>query len=157
MIKASTSKLISNNAFELAQLISDNLALDTSSTALELFSKADLCLYQKKYEETNQYLDSIFSEFPGHTLEDEILYRKALIAKQQGNYESMIAFLTEITERFSYDILADNAHYMLAEYYNYVTNEPAKAKKHYEEIILNFPTSFYLADARKKYRQISMQ
>lgn len=157
VIKASTSKLISNNAFELSQLISDNLALDTSSTALELFSKADLCLYQKKYSESIQYLDSLVNLFPGHTLEDEILYRKALLAKQQGNFADMVTFLTEITERFSYDILADNAHYMLAEYYNYVTNEKEKAKKHYEEIILNFPTSFYLADSRKKYRQITTQ
>jgi len=157
VIKASTSKLISNDAFELAHLISDNSALDTSTVALSMFAKADLALFQKKYDLVNQYYDSITTNFPGHSLEDEILYRKAIIAKSKGDTALMVKNFNEICDRFSYDVLADNAHYELAKYYDYTAHEYTKAKEHYKQIILNFPTSFYISDSRKRYRELEQQ
>ncbi len=156
VLKASTSKLISNDAFELSHLISDNSALDTTTVALELFSEADLCIYQKNYLQASNLLDSLTKKFPAHSLEDEVLFRKAEIAKQTQDTTKMISYLTEITERFSHDILADNAHFMLANYYE-TNNNLELSKKHYEEIIFNFPTSFFVNEARKRYRSLSEQ
>jgi hypothetical protein len=45
-LKASTSKLISNNAIDLSLLISDNFALDTITAPMELFASADLLALQ---------------------------------------------------------------------------------------------------------------
>lgn len=154
ILKASTTKLISNNAFELAQLISENTALDTSTQALQYFAKADLLVYQNKDSLAFVYLDSIISKFPGHSLEDDIYLRKAIITKKQNDTAAMVNYLTEIVQRFSYDVYADNAHFMLAEYYDFVAKNEALAQQHYKTVIVDYPNSYYSTISRKRYREI---
>lgn len=154
VLKGSTSKLISNDAFELAQLISDNTALDTSTTALEIFARGDLFLLQGKYDNAIASYDSIPKLFPGHSLEDEILMRKADIEKTKNNTEKMLAYLQEIENRFSYEIYADKAIYTQAEYY-YNEGNYDKAKEKYKKIISDYQNSIYAAPARSKYRELN--
>ena len=77
------SKLIANNAFELSDLINNNTALDTSTNAMELFSRADLLNYQRKTDLALAAFDSILTMFPEHTLVDEVYFRKAKIFIQK--------------------------------------------------------------------------
>ena len=51
VLKASTSKLIANDALELSVLITDNYNMDTSETAMKLFSSADMLSAQQQYKE----------------------------------------------------------------------------------------------------------
>ncbi len=153
VLKGSTSKLISNDAFELFQIISDNTALDTSTTAMEIFARGDLLLIRSQYNEAISSYDSIPKLFPGHTLEDEILMRKASIAKAQNNETAMISYLQEVEDRFSYDIFADKAIFSLAEYYE-KKNENEKAKEKYKKLLLDYPNSMYSQTARTKYREL---
>ena len=51
VLKASTSKLIANNAMQLSLLITDNLGLDTSEAAMQLYSRAELLEQQNKWQE----------------------------------------------------------------------------------------------------------
>ena len=48
-LKASTSKLIANDAMDLSLLITDNYNLDTTEIAMKTFANADLLAYQQKY------------------------------------------------------------------------------------------------------------
>ncbi|MBO7055779.1 MAG: tetratricopeptide repeat protein [Bacteroidales bacterium] len=153
VLKGSTSKLISNDAFELAQLISDNTALDTTTTALEIFARGDLLGLQRKYSQAYECYDSIPKLFPGHSLEDEILMRKADIEQAQNNKTQMITYLQEIENRFSYEIYADKAIYKQAEYY-YNEGNYDKAKEKYKKIISDYQNSIYAAPARNKYREL---
>ena len=153
VLKGSTSKLIANDAFELAQLISDNTALDTTTTALEIFARGDLYLDQGKYTEAIVCYDSIPKWFPGHSLEDEILMRKATIATLEHNDELMLKYLQEIEDRFSYEIYADKAIFTLAEYYDKTENFE-KAKEKYKRIIFEYPNSIYSSSARSRYREL---
>lgn len=153
VLKGSTSKLIANDAFELAQLISDNTALDTSTTAMEIFARGDLLLSQGKKNEAIASYDSIPKLFPGHTLEDEILMRKAEIAQSEHNDEQMVQYLQEIENRFSYEIYADKAIFSLAEYYD-KTGDTEKAKEKYKRLIFEYPNSIYSAPARNRYREL---
>lgn len=153
VLKGSTSKLIANDAFELAQLISDNTALDTSTTALEIFARGDLLIFQNKRNDALLCYDSITQSFPGHTLEDEILMRKAEIAKCEQNNVKMLSYLQEIEERFAYEIYADKAIYTLAEYYE-KHHDFNKAQEKYKKLIVNYPNSIYAATARKRYREL---
>ena len=50
VLKASTSKLIANDALELSVLITDNYNMDTSETAMKLFSYADMLSAQQQYD-----------------------------------------------------------------------------------------------------------
>lgn len=153
VLKGSTSKLISNDAFELFQIISDNTALDTSTTAMEIFARGDLLLMRNLYTDASACYDSIPKLFPGHTLEDEILMRKASIAKAQNNETAMISYLQEIEDRFSYDIFADKAIFSLAEYYE-KQNDIEKAREKYKKLLFDYPNSMYSQTARTKYREL---
>jgi predicted Zn-dependent protease len=158
VLKASTSKLIANNAFELSQLISDNTITDEDSShyALQLFAKADLALYQNKPAQARLYLDSIQSEFLYHSLTDDVLMRKALAAQAQNDTADMVAHLTAITQQYSYDVYADNAYFMLAEYYQNTAKNSAKAKELYKILMLDYPQSYYCTIARKRFRELEL-
>lgn len=154
VLKGSTSKLISNDAFELAQLISDNTALDTTTSALEIFARADLLLFQKKFDNAIACYDSIPKLFPGHSLEDEILMRKASIAKENNNSDKMILYLQEIENRFSYEIYAATAIFTLAEYYD-KNGQTDIAKEKYKKIVFEYSNSIYAQTARNRYRELN--
>ena len=65
VLKASTSKLTANNAMSLSLLITDNYNLDTSNHAMKTFAKADLLIFQRKYDRAIVKLDSILNFFLG--------------------------------------------------------------------------------------------
>lgn len=155
VLKASTSKLIANNAFELSQLINDNSALDTSLTALEMYSRADLLLYQNKDTLALIVLDSIINEFPSHSLNDEILFLKAKISIKRRDYKNAEELLIVLSEKYSYDILADNALFMLAEIYEQNLNLPEKAVETYKKLMLKHTGSIFISDARKRYNSLN--
>lgn len=152
VLKASTSKLIANDAFELSTIINDNTALDTVTDAMKMFARADLLLYQNRDSLALLVFDSIPKEFPGHSLEDEILYKKANIFRKQGDYEKAVEIYLEITERFAYDIFADDACYEAALLYEQVFNNTDKALELYKKIISDHKDSIYVSDARRRYR-----
>lgn len=151
-LKASTSKLISNDAIDLSLLITDNYNMDTTLIHMYRFSQADLLLLQNKYEEALKKLDSINMEAPGHSLNDEILFKRYEIAYARRSYEEAKNYLEEIVRSFNEDILADNALFYLGELYEKHLNNPAKAKEMYESLLFNYPGSLFVVEARKRYR-----
>lgn len=152
VLKGATSQLISNNAMRLWLIIQDNLGLDSTGDALKLYANADLLIFQNKLDGASALLDEIPVKFPGHTLTDEIYYAKAQIAEKQMHYQDAEIFYLKIARDFSTDILADNALFNLAQLYEFKLNDTAKAKKMYENIILNYTGSLYANEARKRFR-----
>ena len=63
-LKASTSKLISNDAIDLSLLITDNFNLDTLTLPMEMFARADLLRMQRKFDDARTTLDSLTTDFP---------------------------------------------------------------------------------------------
>ena len=151
-LKASTSKLIANDAMHLSLLIIDNLNLDTSFIAMRAFASADLLNYQQKYEEAIVKYDSVLTAFPGHTLSDEIYMRKAEIYIQLNNTDLAIQMYQKITSDWGYDILADDALYRLAKIYDNTLADKVKAMELYEKILLEHNSSIFTAEARKRFR-----
>jgi tetratricopeptide (TPR) repeat protein len=152
VLKASTSKLISNDALDLSVFILDNMGLDTSMAALQLYAEADLLVFQNRPDEAFLKLDTLNLKFPGHTLEDDILYLKSKIYLKQNEYEKSAEMLQEITENFADGIRADNALYELAELYENQLNDLEKAKELYEKIFIEYSGSTFAVDARKRFR-----
>ena len=151
VLRASTSKPIANDAMQLSLLISDNMDEDSTYTMLIYFAKGDMLLYQKKYTEACQYYDSVCVRNMSHPLFDEILMRKAQIALQQGNYPLADSLLQNVVQLYPADILADDALFLLATINEEQLGNPSKALDYYEKIILDYPASLYIAEARKKY------
>ncbi|GAB4283887.1 MAG: hypothetical protein Kow0068_08820 [Marinilabiliales bacterium] len=154
VLKASTSKLIANDAFELSSLIADNLSEDTTENALKLFAKADLLEYQNKDSLAILTLDSINKLYPYNSLNDDVIFRKAKIELKHKNYELAADYFKEVVDNYPYDILADNALYHLANLYEKYFNDKEKAMEYYKQLMFNYPGSIFIIDARNKYRTL---
>ncbi len=152
LLKSSTSQLIANDALELSLLISDNSLEDSTQTALKKYAKADLLSFQKRNPEAIQALDSILINHKGEKIEDEALFSQARLYEEERDFKKAERNYLAIINSFGEDILADNAHYYLAELYANELQDPEKAKGFYEQIIFNFADSIYFVEARKKYR-----
>ena len=157
VLRASTSKPIANDAMQLSLLISDNMDDDSTYTMLTYFAKGDMLLYQKRYDDACHYYDSVQIRNLSHPLFDEILMRKAQIALQQGQYSQADSLLTELTQKYPADILADDALFMLASINEEQLGNPAKALEYYEKIILDYPASLYVVESRKRYNLLKTQ
>lgn len=156
VLKASTSKLTANDAMELSLLIGNNLNLDTTDIPLTMFARADLLFFQNKNKEAMVVLDGLAKMYPHHSLVDDILFRKAKIEIEQQEYAAAAQHLEQIVSEFSYELLGDDAHFMLAELYNYNLGQQEKAKDLYKEILTRFPGSVFIEESREKYRQLRL-
>ena len=153
-LKLSTSKLIANNAMKLSLLISDNLNLDTTDTALLLYANSELLFEQKKYNDCIEKLNTLKQAFPNHNLLDEVLLKKANVFIKQEKYENAIECLSEIGNKYYYDILYDDALFYMAQIYESALSDTEKAKEIYEELLLKKPNSIFINEARKRYRSL---
>ena len=154
VLKASTTKLISNDAIDLSLLITDNFNMDTLTTPMLMFAQADLLQYQNRNQEAIAKVDSLIQTWPGHTLSDEILWLKANIAYKQGEYDVCARHLDQILSVHFTDILADDALFKLAELNETIFLDLEKAQALYEQMILEYPGSLYVIEARKRFRRL---
>jgi tetratricopeptide (TPR) repeat protein len=154
-LKASTSKLISNDAIDLSLLITDNFNLDTIFEPMEMYARADLLIMQKKNQAAVLTLDTILTTWPGHALEDEILIVKGDLALLDGDVESALTFYSEVSELHFDDITGDDALFKLAEIYDYELNDPVKAEELYERIVFEYSGSLHVIQARKRFREMN--
>ena len=139
---------------DLSLLITDNLNLDTSAVPMEMYARADLLFYQNRFEEAISTLDSILTTYSGHTLSDEIYFRKYQIYKKIGNTDKSIEMLETIVSDYAFDILEDDALFHLAQIYENEKKDLDKAFHYYETILLQCSGSIYTAESRKKYRKL---
>lgn len=152
VLKASTSKLISNDAMKLSVLITDNFGLDSNYVAMSRFAQADLLLKQHRYDEAFAIYDSIKLEFPYHSLVDDILMRKAEAMQMQGKWAEAVKYLERIYKEHADDVLADDALFQLGEIYENRLRDLEKAKEYYRTIMFDYKGSLHVIEARKRYR-----
>ena len=155
VLKASTSKLIANDALELSVLISDNFNMDTSELAMKLFSYADMLSAQQQYSKAIILYDSVLNNYENHSLNDEILFRKAKINLKQHNYSHAINNLLEIEKKFPNSILLDNSLFLAGCIYQENIKDFDSAKKYFKTILFEHQGSLYTAEARKRFRKLA--
>lgn len=154
VLKASTSKLISNDAIDLSLLITDNYNMDTTTVPMELYARAELLAYQNRWDQAALRLDSLLTGYPGHTLTDEAYLLSAKNHLKRNEYAEAKSFLDKILELHFYDILADDALFILAELAETVDNDEAKAMELYQKLMTDYPGSLYVVEARKRFREL---
>ena len=151
-LKASTSKLISNDAIDLSLLITDNYAMDTLVEPMWLYAQADLLASQHRYDDARFKLDSLVTTWPGHALEDEVLMQLAEMALSENRVDTAMTFLQEIVDLHFDDIVADDALFKLAQLHDERLNNPEVALPLYEQLLFEFPGSLYAVEARRRFR-----
>lgn len=154
VLKASTSKLIANDAMQLSMLITDNLSEDTLEDPLLMYARADLLAYQNKNNEAMLQLDTLKQEYPYHKISDDILYKRYEINYKQQKFEAAAENLQEIITNYSTDILADDALFNLAVLNENQFNNKEKAAELYKKIMFDYQSSVFVVDSRKRYRKL---
>lgn len=152
ILKASTSQLISNDAINLSVFIIDNLGMDTISVPMEMFSRADLLMFQNKDGEADNVLDSIVFTYPGHELFDDIEYAKAQIYCRKRQFEKAIPLLENIVKNYGKDLKGDDALFLLADITERELSNKEKAKDLFKQLIVDYQSSLLVVEARKRYR-----
>lgn len=154
VLKASTSKLIANDALDLSIFILDNMGLDTTTEALQLYADAELLVFQNKFEEAFSKLDELALAFPSHELEDDILYLKANIYLKKREYLVAANLYQEIVDKHPKSIRLDNALFAMAKLYENQLDDKPKALGLYETLFIDYSNSILAVEARKKYREL---
>ncbi|MBU3675584.1 MAG: tetratricopeptide repeat protein, partial [Chitinophagaceae bacterium] len=155
VLKASTSELIANDALNLSVLITENNPpADSNSTPLLMFAQAELLAFQYRDTECLALLDSIVLAYPNHVLADDILMTKAKMAQRKQDYNEAAMYLQQITERFADDVLADDAMFQLAVINQEQFNNADEAKRLFEKLLVDFPGSTFVNEARKRFRAL---
>jgi tetratricopeptide (TPR) repeat protein len=152
ILKASTSRLISNDAIDMSVFIMDNLGLDTTEQAMKMYAEAELLVFQNRFDDAFGKLDSLKNQFPDHSLKDDMLYLKSKIYFKKRDYEQSASLLEEIVANHSDGIRADNALYELGQLYENQLDDVEKAKTWYEKLFIEYSDSTFAVDARKRYR-----
>ena len=155
VLKASTSKLIANDALELSVLISDNYNMDTSEVAMKLFSYADMLTFQQQFTKANILYDSILKNFKNHSLNDEIIFRKAKINLKKHNYQKAIDHFKLLVDNYPNSILLDNSLFLIASIYEEKIKDFDQAKRYFKTILFDHKGSLYAAESRKRFRKLA--
>jgi TolA-binding protein len=153
VLKASTSKLIANDALYLSLLIIDNNP-DSNTVPLSMFARAMMLEFQNLDSLAALSMDSIHKEFPGHVLSDDILMKKYQIAMKHQQFTQAAGFLEELRSTYGEDILGDDATFKLAELCETRLSQNDKARELYQEVLSKYPGSLYTVEARKRFRKL---
>ena len=151
VLKTATSQLISNNALELSLLIQYN-TFDSNDEPLLMFAKADLNFYQDNEDAALRILDSLKLLYPRHSLDDDILLKRAEIYARKRDFAKSISYLEQLLREHGSDILGDNALFMQADITENKLHDKVKALQLYEKFIADYPGSFFLTEVRLRYR-----
>ncbi|MEM7110140.1 MAG: tetratricopeptide repeat protein, partial [Bacteroidota bacterium] len=154
ILKEATTREIANDAMALSILIKDNVALDSTESAMKNYAQIELLLYQNKYDKALNEISRMKSVYPGHSLTDELLWLESDILKKQGHFNEALNLLQEIVEDYDYDILSDDAYFMMGEIYERHLKQEEKAMEVYRDLLTRYPGSVYVAESRKRFRQL---
>lgn len=154
ILKLATSREIANDALDLSLLIIDNTGLDTAGTALREYAAIDFLVFQHKHAQAVTALDSLLTKYPGHSLTDEIYFRKAELLQQAGRFAEAAQNLQKIIENPTYDILSDDALFLLAKLNEENLKQPQQAQELYNQLLVKHPGSIFVAESRKRLRKL---
>ena len=154
VLRSSTSKLIANDAMELSLLISDNMEEDSTFDMLERYADADLLLYRNQLDSAWDAFDAVSTSALSHPLFDEVLLQKAKIRIRQQRYAEADTLLQQLVDFYPDDIQADDALLLLAQLNDEYLDNKVRARECYEKLILDYPTSLYVDQARKRYNEL---
>lgn len=154
ILKKNTTREISNDAISLGMLITDNTALDTTDAVMQEFANIELLIFQNKKAEANHRLTDMLEKYNHHSITDEVFWLKSKLDLESGNTQGAISYLDQILASYSYDILADDAAFKKAEIYERQLKDIEQAKALYQQFLIDYPGSMYVAEARKRFRQL---
>ncbi len=153
VLKSSTTKLISNDALQMALLISDNSTEDTLFQGLSYYAKADLFQFRNMPDSAILTLNLLLAVFPEHAIKAEALLLEANLYYKKGQYQDAVSTLNSMIAN-STDVWTDDALMLLGDIYANRLGDKENAMLAYEKILFEHPGSTFVPEARRQYRAL---
>lgn len=155
ILKQATTREIANDAMELSMRIKENTAFDSVGAALKEYAAIELLLVQNKTDEALQRL-KVFTtnDEVASTIKDDVYWLEANLRMQRGEFDQAIVLLEKIVIEFNNDILADDAYFTEGDIYEHYLKNKEKAMEIYRTFLDKYPGSVYVAEARKRFRNL---
>ena len=151
VLEASSSKLIANDALELALVIKDN-STDTARVALKKFARGNLASFKKQPQQAMAIYEDILTQHKGEEIEDEALLYLAREQEKAGDTDAALANYNKLIELYQDSILVDDAYYAAAQIYEREKGDLENARAYYERLIFDHADSIFFVDARERFR-----
>ncbi|NOX37864.1 MAG: tetratricopeptide repeat protein [Calditrichaeota bacterium] len=127
---------------------------ETAPRALQLYSQADLLLFQqKKSEALKKIEDALNQEMPAD-FRARLLLQAADLADDLAQYDQAIQLLNTFFQDKTLSVYADEALYRLGTIFLRRLNNPTEAFLIYDRLLSEFPNSPYANAARDRLREI---
>ncbi len=141
--------VLENDALELGMLLNENRQ---DSTSLAVYGQARLFLKQHKYDEARSLLEQHLQEQLQPSMKDELQLLLVSAYEKNQDYKKALDVLRAIYEN-EQSFYRDFALLSMADLSQSAFDDQDTSLKYYEQLLVEFPNSIYLEDARKKIRQ----
>lgn len=136
-----------NDAIELSLVL--NTTMNDSLNLLH-FAEAEFLAEQKKFSEATGKYSLIYQNPQAFVLHSITKLRHAEMMLADDDYEEAIKLFKSISEEGEKNIYADKALYLLGKTYHLGMGNREKALEVYERLLLEFPNSLYIDEARNE-------
>jgi tetratricopeptide (TPR) repeat protein len=142
-----------NDALALRAFLQENSA--SSPQALTEFARADFLARQRKNTEAIVRFQEVVRKFPQAFLVDDALMRAASLQASSGLYREAVASYDTLLTRFKESSVSlDRARFQMGEVYELGLNDTANAIACYEKVLVDYPRSVLVEQARNRIRRL---
>jgi len=136
-----------NDAIELSLVL--NTTMNDSSNLVH-FAEAEFLAEQKKFSEAAGNYSLMYQNPQAFVLHSITKLRHAEMMLADDGYEEAIKLFESIADEGERNIYADKALYLLGKTYHLGMGNREKALEVYERLLLEFPNSLYIDEARNE-------
>ncbi len=136
-----------NDAIELSLVL--NTTMNDSSNLVQ-FAEAELLTEQKKFSEAANKYSLIYQNPQAFVLHSITELRHAEMILAEDDFDEAIKLFENIAEEGEKNIYADKALYLLGKTYHSGLGNREKALEIYERLLIEFPNSLYIDEARNE-------
>lgn len=154
ILKLATSREIANDALDLSILIKNNTVFDSTDVVMQEYANIELMLFQNQKEEALVSMDSMLVKYSYHSIADEVLYLQAQTELELGHFEEALISLKKINEAHYFEILGDDALFLMGTIYQDSLGDNEVAMAHFNDLLAKFPGSIYVSEARARFREL---
>lgn len=152
ILKLATSREIANDALDLSILIKNNTVFDSTDVVMQDYAAIELMLFQNQVEPALLAMDKMLAQLSSHSIQDELLYLKANTLRALGRFDKALEALNVINTSHYYEILGDDAKFMTGVILEEDKKDLEKAMSTYEDLLVKFPGSIFVSEARSRFR-----
>ncbi len=143
---------LTNDALQLLYFIQENRP--AGDKALTDFASADLLMRQHKNAEALVLFQEVTVRYGTTSLVDDAMMRIGELQVTLNHVGDALEAFRKVADDMPTSILRDRAQMRVGELYENELKNKQKAIEAYEQVLVNFPNSLYVEEARKRIRTL---